>query len=144
MSWLIGFNAEVCWHVPLMSSLANSYLVPFKKLDQELTMSLPDSEDTEEDDEECCWRLDRDTGEPALSGDEESLCCFSLEVFKSKTFWTKMTRNIVKINLAFVLKAKKKKKVISTKKLCDSNYLLLMSIILALCLFPHCWMIHSL
>lgn len=88
----------------------NEFSCTVKKLHQELTMSLPDSEDTEEDDEddeECGWRLDRDTGESALRGDEESLCCSSLEVCsKSSTpFWTKMTRNIVKIHLAFILKA---------------------------------------
>lgn len=41
-----------------------------------LTLSDPDSEDTEED-EECCWGLGMDMGESALCGDTESLCCSS-------------------------------------------------------------------
>lgn len=41
-----------------------------------LTLSDPDSEDTEED-EECCWGLEMDMGESALCGDTESLCCSS-------------------------------------------------------------------
>lgn len=41
-----------------------------------LTLSEPDSEDTEED-EECCWGLEMDMGESALCGDTESLCCSS-------------------------------------------------------------------
>lgn len=41
-----------------------------------LTLSDPDSEDTEEE-EECCWGLEMDMGESALCGDTESLCCSS-------------------------------------------------------------------
>lgn len=43
---------------------------------QHLTLSDPDSEDTEEA-EECCWGLEMDMGESALYGDAESLCCSS-------------------------------------------------------------------
>lgn len=41
-----------------------------------LTLSDPDSEDTDEADE-CCWGLEMDMGESALWGDTESLCCSS-------------------------------------------------------------------
>lgn len=41
-----------------------------------LTLSDPDSEETEEA-EECCWGLEMDMGESALWGDTESLCCSS-------------------------------------------------------------------
>lgn len=41
-----------------------------------LTLSDPDSEETEEA-EECCWGLEMDIGESALCGDTESLCCSS-------------------------------------------------------------------
>lgn len=41
-----------------------------------LTLSDPDSDETEEA-EECCWGLEMDMGESALWGETESLCCSS-------------------------------------------------------------------
>lgn len=41
-----------------------------------LTLSDPESEETEEADE-CCWGLEMDMGESALWGETESLCCSS-------------------------------------------------------------------
>lgn len=41
-----------------------------------LTLSEPDSEETDEA-EECGWGLEMDMGESALCGDTESLCCSS-------------------------------------------------------------------
>ena len=41
-----------------------------------LTLSDPESDDTEEADE-CCWGLEMDMGESALWGELESLCCSS-------------------------------------------------------------------
>lgn len=41
-----------------------------------LTLSDPDSEETDEADE-CCWGLEMDMGESALWGDTESRCCSS-------------------------------------------------------------------
>lgn len=41
-----------------------------------LTLSDPDSDETEEA-EECCWGLEMDMGESTLWGDTESLCCSS-------------------------------------------------------------------
>lgn len=50
------------------------------------TLSLNESEETDEaeDDEECCWGLERHIRESALCGDTESLCCSS----ESPPNWT--------------------------------------------------------
>lgn len=70
--WNFIFNI---WHLlPLSCEIILSK--EFEVLWRFLTLSEPDSEDTEEA-EECWWGLEMDMGESALCGDEESRCASS-------------------------------------------------------------------